>query len=98
MTRFSFPTMLRLPRSLRTLRPANTWIRQLQYDSYNAQVAGLSEELSELRQSVHDFAQRELAPRAQQIDKSNDFPMVGSTHVGYVEKVWRNGTLGHYSS
>ncbi|KAL2916608.1 hypothetical protein HK105_203720 [Polyrhizophydium stewartii] len=49
--------------------------RSIAYDSYNAAVAGLSDELEELRTSVHDFAQRELAPRAQQIDKSNEFPM-----------------------
>ncbi|XJO72764.1 hypothetical protein BDV3_003840 [Batrachochytrium dendrobatidis] len=49
--------------------------RSIAYDSYNVPVAGLSEELSELRESVHEFAQRELAPLAEQIDKSNNFPM-----------------------
>ncbi|TPX64915.1 hypothetical protein SpCBS45565_g05556 [Spizellomyces sp. 'palustris'] len=49
--------------------------RSIAYDSYNSNVAGLSEELTELRQSVHDFAQKELAPRADQIDKTNNFPM-----------------------
>jgi isovaleryl-CoA dehydrogenase len=49
--------------------------RALSYDSYNSAVAGLSEELEELRQSVHTFAQKELAHRAQEIDKSNAFPM-----------------------
>ncbi|KAI8923139.1 acyl-CoA dehydrogenase/oxidase [Entophlyctis helioformis] len=44
-------------------------------DSYNVAVAGLSEDLDQLRQSVHDFAQRELAPRAGEIDKTNNFPM-----------------------
>jgi alkylation response protein AidB-like acyl-CoA dehydrogenase len=51
-------------------------IRRLTYDSYNEDVAGLSEELRELRQTVHAFAQRELAPRAHSIDQSNNFPMV----------------------
>ncbi|KAJ3187979.1 hypothetical protein HDU85_006372 [Gaertneriomyces sp. JEL0708] len=49
--------------------------RGLAYDSYNTHVAGLSEELHELRQSVHEFAQKELAPRASEIDKTNNFPM-----------------------
>jgi isovaleryl-CoA dehydrogenase len=52
------------------------WIRRLHYDSFNTHVAGLSEELTELRNTVHSFAQRELAPRAQEIDKTNQFPMV----------------------
>ena len=50
-------------------------IRSIQYDCYNSSVAGLSDDLEELRQNVHDFAQRELAPRANEIDKSNEFPM-----------------------
>ncbi|KAH6581985.1 hypothetical protein BASA61_008732 [Batrachochytrium salamandrivorans] len=49
--------------------------RGIAYDCYNVPVAGLSDELEELRQSVHDFAQRELAPRADEIDKTNTFPM-----------------------
>ncbi|KAI9189814.1 hypothetical protein H9P43_001247 [Blastocladiella emersonii ATCC 22665] len=35
---------------------------------------GLSAELLELHSTVHDFAQKELAPRAAAIDKANDFP------------------------
>ncbi|KDQ10587.1 hypothetical protein BOTBODRAFT_36104 [Botryobasidium botryosum FD-172 SS1] len=42
---------------------------------YNADVAGLSEEQAEFRQAVADFAQKEIAPRADQIDKTNTFPM-----------------------
>ncbi|TPX58417.1 hypothetical protein PhCBS80983_g03132 [Powellomyces hirtus] len=49
--------------------------RGLAYDSYNVPVAGLSEDLEQLRESVHAFAQRELAPRAAEIDKTNNFPM-----------------------
>ncbi|KAJ3174229.1 hypothetical protein HDU88_000197 [Geranomyces variabilis] len=49
--------------------------RGIAYDSYNVPVAGLSEDLEELRESVHAFAQKELAPRAAQIDKDNEFPM-----------------------
>ncbi|KAJ3238562.1 hypothetical protein HDU78_003448 [Chytriomyces hyalinus] len=47
----------------------------LAYDSYESRVVGLSEELTTLRESVHEFAQRELAPRANAIDKENAFPM-----------------------
>ncbi|KAJ3179318.1 hypothetical protein HDU87_002927 [Geranomyces variabilis] len=49
--------------------------RGIAYDSYNVPVAGLSEDLEELRESVNAFAQKELAPRAAQIDKDNEFPM-----------------------
>ncbi|KAJ2996140.1 hypothetical protein HDV02_006776 [Globomyces sp. JEL0801] len=48
--------------------------RKISYDSYNVAVAGLGD-LNELRDSVHNFAQRELAPRAAEIDKKNEFPM-----------------------
>ena len=36
---------------------------------------GLSEELNMLRDTVYQFCQKELAPRAGDIDKSNTFPM-----------------------
>ncbi|KAJ3325349.1 hypothetical protein HDV06_004208 [Boothiomyces sp. JEL0866] len=49
--------------------------RTIAYDSYNVAVAGLSDDLHQLRENVHDFCQRELAPRAQEIDKTNQFPM-----------------------
>ncbi|KAI8913253.1 acyl-CoA dehydrogenase/oxidase [Gorgonomyces haynaldii] len=49
--------------------------RTIAYDSYNSAVAGLTPELEELRQSIHSFCQKELAPRANQIDKDNQFPM-----------------------
>jgi isovaleryl-CoA dehydrogenase len=35
---------------------------------------GLGEEIDMLRQSVHQFCQKEIAPRAAQIDRDNDFP------------------------
>lgn len=44
--------------------------------SYNAHVAGLTDEQDEFRQAVHRFASEELAPRAQDIDRQNAFPMV----------------------
>lgn len=36
---------------------------------------GLSEELQALRETVHRFAQEEIAPRAAEVDASNEFPM-----------------------
>ena len=56
--------------------------RAISYDCYNVAVGGLDDDLQELRQSVHDFAQRELAPRAGEIDKSNEFPMDMWTKFG----------------
>jgi isovaleryl-CoA dehydrogenase len=56
------------------LRPAASILRRSFYDCYNVPVAGLSDELSELRSSVHAFAQKELAPRAAEIDRLNEFP------------------------
>merc|ERR1712029_988563 len=37
-------------------------------------VSGLSEEQKQLRETVHDFCQKELAPHAEAIDKANIFP------------------------
>ena len=36
---------------------------------------GLGEQVEMLRESVHDFAANEIAPRAADIDRSNEFPM-----------------------
>ncbi|WVO16033.1 hypothetical protein L204_103698 [Cryptococcus depauperatus] len=44
------------------------------YSSYNAAVAGLTEAQEEFRTVVHDFAQKEIAPRAAEIDKTNKLP------------------------
>ncbi|KAJ2562600.1 hypothetical protein GGH12_003126 [Coemansia sp. RSA 1822] len=43
--------------------------------TYNAAIAGLTSEQEEFRSAVSSFAQRELAPRAANIDKNNEFPM-----------------------
>ncbi|CAG8799540.1 11856_t:CDS:2, partial [Dentiscutata erythropus] len=43
--------------------------------TYNAYVAGLTQEQNELREMVYNFCQKELAPRAAVIDKENSFPM-----------------------
>ena len=36
---------------------------------------GLGEDLEALRDTVHAFAQAEIAPRAAEIDRSDQFPM-----------------------
>ncbi|CAG7852940.1 SubName: Full=Probable isovaleryl-CoA dehydrogenase {ECO:0000313/EMBL:CCA74721.1} [Serendipita indica DSM 11827] len=38
-------------------------------------VAGLTDEQQEFRSSIETFAQRSLLPRADEIDKTNQFPM-----------------------
>ncbi|KAI8869607.1 acyl-CoA dehydrogenase NM domain-like protein [Ramicandelaber brevisporus] len=43
--------------------------------TYNVALAGLTDEQNHFRQTVSDFVAKELAPRAQQIDKDNQFPM-----------------------
>jgi len=42
--------------------------------TYNSDVAGLTEEEAEFRNAVNDFAQKEIAPRAEEVDKTNTFP------------------------
>ncbi|KAK4686481.1 isovaleryl-CoA dehydrogenase, partial [Tremellales sp. Uapishka_1] len=44
------------------------------YSSYNSAIAGLTTEQEEFRQVVSDFAQKEIAPRAAEIDKTNKMP------------------------
>ena len=44
-----------------------------QYYPINDDVFGLNEEHKQLRQTVFNFFQKELAPNAQEIDKSNNF-------------------------
>ncbi|KAI9345228.1 acyl-CoA dehydrogenase/oxidase [Obelidium mucronatum] len=70
----------RLVRAVPASRSANAFpalrkYSSLAFDSYENRVVGLSEEHHTLRESVHEFCQKELAPRAHQIDKDNAFPM-----------------------
>lgn len=42
--------------------------------TYNTAVAGLTEEQAQFRASIEEFTERELVPRAAEIDKNNAFP------------------------
>ncbi|KAG0004754.1 hypothetical protein BGZ80_009777 [Entomortierella chlamydospora] len=66
----------RLPSLTNTARMTGVRAAAVRYhSSYNAHVAGLTEEQSEFRSAVNRFVEEELAPRAQQIDRDNAFPM-----------------------
>ena len=45
------------------------------YSGFSHDLAGLTEDQAELRSVVETFANKEIAPRAAEIDKSNEFPM-----------------------
>jgi len=55
---------------------------------YNSDVAGLTEEQAEFRNAVTEFAEKEVAPRAAEIDKTNTFP------ADLWEKMGSMGLLG----
>ncbi|KAJ3519938.1 hypothetical protein NM688_g9229 [Phlebia brevispora] len=55
---------------------------------YNADVAGLTEDQAEFRAAVTEFADKEVAPRAAEIDKTNTFP------ADLWEKMGSMGLLG----
>ena len=48
----------------------------------------LGEDVDALRDAVQDFARTEIAPRAQAIDRSDQFPMDASTR-----ELWLRGTV-----
>ncbi|TFK30039.1 isovaleryl-CoA dehydrogenase [Coprinopsis marcescibilis] len=50
--------------------------------TYNTDVAGLTEDEVEFRNAVTEFAQKEIAPRAAEIDKTNTFPSDVWTKLG----------------
>ncbi|KAG1360153.1 hypothetical protein G6F62_000240 [Rhizopus arrhizus] len=53
------------------------WTRSIprSFSTYNSAIAGLSPQQEELRVAVQDWVNVELAPRANAIDKENEFPM-----------------------
>ncbi|KAF9343844.1 hypothetical protein BGX26_005135, partial [Mortierella sp. AD094] len=66
----------RLPSLTNTARMTGVRAAAVRYhSSYNAHVAGLTEEQSEFRLAVNRFVEEELTPRAQQVDRDNAFPM-----------------------
>ncbi|KAB5596238.1 Acyl-CoA dehydrogenase [Ceratobasidium theobromae] len=67
-------------RSLYSVRRASTY--------YNTSIAGLTDEEMEFRNAAHAFAQKEIAPQAAEIDKSNTAPM------NLWEKLGSMGLLG----
>ncbi|KAI0002122.1 acyl-CoA dehydrogenase NM domain-like protein [Russula compacta] len=74
------------PRSAGNSSPLSSFRRTASF--YSLDVAGLTDEQLELRNAVSEFAQRELAPVAAEIDRTNCSPM----HIW--EKLGNMGLLG----
>ncbi|KAK0496876.1 acyl-CoA dehydrogenase/oxidase [Armillaria luteobubalina] len=75
MVVLSLGSLLSLP-TRRVIWPSRTRIsRRLVSSYYNTDVAGLSDDETEFRSAVTEFAQKEITPRAAEIDKSNKFPL-----------------------
>ncbi|EIW73251.1 isovaleryl-CoA dehydrogenase [Tremella mesenterica] len=62
------------PRSLIKCRIISKLSPRRFYTSYNPAISGLTTEQEEFRETVASFAQREIAPRAEEIDKTNRMP------------------------
>ncbi|GAA5825477.1 hypothetical protein JCM11251_007002 [Rhodosporidiobolus azoricus] len=67
LTRTARPSPLS-PLRLAASSPSRT------YSGYATHLTGLTDEQEELRQTVARFASNEIAPKAAEIDKANDFP------------------------
>lgn len=68
------PTKMSFLQVLRRL-PVATRSGVRAYSGFNHDLAGLTEDQAELRSVVETFANKEIAPRAAEIDKKNEFPM-----------------------
>ncbi|KAJ6502029.1 isovaleryl-CoA-dehydrogenase [Mycena sanguinolenta] len=66
------PFLRVIPRRAHRTLPSLVGRRHASY--YNVEVAGLTDEEAEFRNAVNEFADKEIAPRAAEIDKSNNFP------------------------
>ncbi|CAO1363714.1 unnamed protein product [Diamesa serratosioi] len=58
---------------LKNIASKSTSVRSLSHYPIDDTLFGLTEDQQQLRQTVFNFAQKELAPFAQQIDKDNEF-------------------------
>ncbi|KXS17708.1 acyl-CoA dehydrogenase NM domain-like protein [Gonapodya prolifera JEL478] len=75
MFRGSIASFSHARRSLGAFTRAPTAKRFIANDTYNVHIAGLPPAVEEMRQVAHDWAQRELAPIAAEVDRTNQFPM-----------------------
>ncbi|KAH6918459.1 isovaleryl-CoA dehydrogenase [Coprinopsis sp. MPI-PUGE-AT-0042] len=69
-----FSTRLAALRPLASRNSAALRSTKRSISTYNADVANLTDEEAEFRNAVVDFAQKEIAPRAEEVDKTNTFP------------------------
>uniref|UniRef100_A0AC35F7G5 Isovaleryl-CoA dehydrogenase, mitochondrial n=1 Tax=Panagrolaimus sp. PS1159 TaxID=55785 RepID=A0AC35F7G5_9BILA len=77
---------------LKTTNALSAFISVKQLSTYpiNDDLYQLTDEQKQLRKTVFDFAQKELAPHAAEIDKTNNFPQLRE----FWKKLGENGLLG----
>uniref|UniRef100_A0AC34GXW2 Isovaleryl-CoA dehydrogenase, mitochondrial n=1 Tax=Panagrolaimus sp. ES5 TaxID=591445 RepID=A0AC34GXW2_9BILA len=79
----------RVPLTTKALA-ASVSIKQLSTYPINDDLYQLTDEQKQLRKTVFDLAQKELAPHAAEIDKTNNFPQLRE----FWKKLGENGLLG----